>query len=85
MDRDGTAVPALAALDHAMQAFMKENGVRAAQLAVGKNGAIEVLARLHVGRARISRDSAVGSVPARELQQDVPGSGRADRSTTHRS
>ena len=34
----GTAVPALAALDHSMQTFMQANGVRAAQLAVGKNG-----------------------------------------------
>lgn len=34
----GTAVPALAGLDHAMQTFMQANGVRAAQLAVGKNG-----------------------------------------------
>ncbi len=39
---EGTPVPALAALDHSMQAFMKENGVRAAQLVVGKNGAIEL-------------------------------------------
>ncbi len=39
---EGTPVPALAALDHAMQAFMKENGVRAAQVAVGKNGALEL-------------------------------------------
>jgi len=36
---EGTAVPALAALDHTMQTFMQANGVRAAQLTVGKNGA----------------------------------------------
>jgi CubicO group peptidase (beta-lactamase class C family) len=34
----GTDVPALAGLDHAMQSFMQANGVRAAQLAVAKNG-----------------------------------------------
>ncbi len=34
----GAAVPALAGLDHAMQTFMQANGVRAAQLAIGKNG-----------------------------------------------
>jgi CubicO group peptidase (beta-lactamase class C family) len=34
----GTSVPTLAALDHAMQSFMQANGVRAAQLAVAKNG-----------------------------------------------
>jgi len=34
----GATVPALAGLDHAMQTFMQANGVRAAQLAVGKNG-----------------------------------------------
>jgi len=34
-----TTVPALSALDHTMQAFMQANGVRAAQLAVGKIGA----------------------------------------------
>ncbi len=34
----GTAVPALAGFDHAMQTFMQANGVRAAQLAIGKNG-----------------------------------------------
>jgi CubicO group peptidase (beta-lactamase class C family) len=37
---DGKAMPALASLDQTIQAFMKENGVRAAQLTVGKNGAI---------------------------------------------
>jgi CubicO group peptidase (beta-lactamase class C family) len=35
----GSAVPALAGLDHIMQTFMQANGVRAAQLAIGKNGA----------------------------------------------
>ena len=35
---DGAAVPALAALDQTMKTFMQANGVRAAQLAVGKNG-----------------------------------------------
>jgi CubicO group peptidase (beta-lactamase class C family) len=35
----GTAVPALAGFDHAMQTFMQVNGVRAAQLAIAKNGA----------------------------------------------
>jgi CubicO group peptidase (beta-lactamase class C family) len=34
----GTAVPTLAAFDHAMQTFMQANGVRAAQLAIAKNG-----------------------------------------------
>jgi CubicO group peptidase (beta-lactamase class C family) len=34
----GAAVPSLAALDHAMRSFMQANGVRAAQLAVAKNG-----------------------------------------------
>ncbi len=37
----GTAVPGLAALDHAMQNFMQTHGVRAAQLAVGKSGSIK--------------------------------------------
>jgi Beta-lactamase/Bacterial tandem repeat domain 1 len=34
----GTEIPALAGLDHTMQTFMQANGVRAAQLAVAKNG-----------------------------------------------
>src|SRR5206468_1192846 len=34
----GAAVPALAGFDHAMQTFMQANGVRAAQLAIGKDG-----------------------------------------------
>ena len=34
----GTAVPALAGFDDAMQTFMQANGVRAAQLAIAKNG-----------------------------------------------
>jgi len=34
----GTTVPALAGFDHAMQTFMQANGVRAAQLAIAKNG-----------------------------------------------
>ena len=34
----GLPVPGLAGLDHAMQTFMQANGVRAAQLAIGKNG-----------------------------------------------
>jgi CubicO group peptidase (beta-lactamase class C family) len=38
----GTEAPALAGLDHAMQGFMMANGVRAAQLAVGKNGVIKL-------------------------------------------
>ena len=38
---DGTAVPALAALDQTMQKFMETNGVRAAQIAVGKNGTLK--------------------------------------------
>jgi CubicO group peptidase (beta-lactamase class C family) len=37
----GAGVPSLAALDHAMQGFMQANGVRAAQLAVGKNGVVK--------------------------------------------
>jgi CubicO group peptidase (beta-lactamase class C family) len=39
----GTAVPTLAALDHVMQSFMQANGVRAAQLAVAKNGVTKFL------------------------------------------
>jgi CubicO group peptidase (beta-lactamase class C family) len=35
---EGAAVPALAALDQTMKTFMQTNGVRAAQIAVGKNG-----------------------------------------------
>ncbi|HEX5415821.1 MAG TPA: serine hydrolase [Chloroflexota bacterium] len=34
----GTPVPAFAGFDHTMQTFMQANGVRAAQLAIGKNG-----------------------------------------------
>ena len=34
----GTAVSALAGFDHTMQTFMQANGVRAAQLAIAKNG-----------------------------------------------
>jgi CubicO group peptidase (beta-lactamase class C family) len=34
----GAAVPALAGFDHVMQTFMRANGVRAAQLAIAKNG-----------------------------------------------
>jgi CubicO group peptidase (beta-lactamase class C family) len=34
----GAAVPALAGFDHVMQTFMQANGVRAAQLAIAKNG-----------------------------------------------
>ena len=34
----GAPVPGLAGLDHAMQSFMQANGVRAAQLAVAKDG-----------------------------------------------
>jgi CubicO group peptidase (beta-lactamase class C family) len=37
----GTAVPARARIDNAMETFMKTNGVRAAQLAFGPNGTIE--------------------------------------------
>jgi CubicO group peptidase (beta-lactamase class C family) len=39
----GTAVPALAGFDHTMQTFMQANGVRAAQLAIGKNGVTKFL------------------------------------------
>jgi CubicO group peptidase (beta-lactamase class C family) len=39
----GAAVPTLAALDHVMQSFMQANGVRAAQLAVAKNGITKFL------------------------------------------
>lgn len=39
----GTAVPALAGFDHAMQTFMQANGVRAAQLAIAKNGITKFL------------------------------------------
>jgi CubicO group peptidase (beta-lactamase class C family) len=35
----GAAVPTLAGFDHTMQTFMQANGVRAAQLAIAKNGA----------------------------------------------
>src|SRR3984957_6972541 len=38
----GTAVPAQAGIDSAMETFMKTNGVRAAQVAFGKNGPIEL-------------------------------------------
>src|SRR4029077_15354535 len=34
----GTAISALAGFDHTMQTFMQANGVRAAQLAIAKNG-----------------------------------------------
>jgi CubicO group peptidase (beta-lactamase class C family) len=37
----GTLLPAIAGLDNVMQAFMQANGVRAAQLTVGKNGVIK--------------------------------------------
>jgi CubicO group peptidase (beta-lactamase class C family) len=37
----GTAVPASAGIDSAMETFMKANGVRAAQVAFGQNGTIE--------------------------------------------
>jgi hypothetical protein len=66
----GTAVPTLAALDHVMQSFMQANGVRAAQLAVAKNGVTKFL-RAHTWAEPGYRHAAVGSVPARELQQDV--------------
>ena len=33
----------------AMQTFMQANGVRAAQLAIAKNGVIEIFAGLHLG------------------------------------
>ncbi len=36
----GTRIPALSSFDGAMQTFMQENGVRAAQLAIGKNGTL---------------------------------------------
>jgi CubicO group peptidase (beta-lactamase class C family) len=39
----GAAVPALAGFDHAMQTFMQANGVRAAQLAIAKNGVAKFL------------------------------------------
>jgi CubicO group peptidase (beta-lactamase class C family) len=38
----GTAVPSLAAFDQAMQTFMQANAVRAAQLAIAKNGVIKL-------------------------------------------
>ena len=38
----GTEVPQLAGLDHIMQSFMQANGVHAAQLAIGKNGAAKL-------------------------------------------
>jgi len=38
----GAAVPALAGFDHIMQAFMQTNGVRAAQLAIAKNGVMKL-------------------------------------------
>ena len=37
----GTSVPSLAGFDHAMQTFMQANGVRAAQLAIGKSGVLK--------------------------------------------
>jgi CubicO group peptidase (beta-lactamase class C family) len=39
----GPAVPALAGLDHLIQTFMRANGVRAAQLAIAKNGVTKFL------------------------------------------
>jgi CubicO group peptidase (beta-lactamase class C family) len=38
----GSSLPILAGLDHAMQTFMQANGVRAAQLAVAKNGVMKL-------------------------------------------
>ncbi len=38
----GSAVPALAAFDAEMQKFMQANGIRAAQLAIGRDGAIKL-------------------------------------------
>ena len=38
----GAAVPALAGFDHIMQTFMQANGVRAAQLAIAKNGVMKL-------------------------------------------
>jgi CubicO group peptidase (beta-lactamase class C family) len=37
----GVAVPALTAFDHEFESFMQANGVRAAQLAIGKDGVIK--------------------------------------------
>ena len=37
----GTEVPSLAGFDHTMQTFMQANSVRAAQLAIGKNGVMK--------------------------------------------
>ncbi len=37
----GTPVASLAGFDHAMQSFMQANGVRAAQLAIAKNGVVK--------------------------------------------
>jgi CubicO group peptidase (beta-lactamase class C family) len=39
----GDPVPALAGLDHMVQTFMQANGVRAAQLAIAKNGVTKLL------------------------------------------
>jgi CubicO group peptidase (beta-lactamase class C family) len=38
----GQALPALAGFDNAMQQFMQANGVRAAQLAIGRGGVVKV-------------------------------------------
>jgi len=45
----GAEVPDLAELDQTMQEFMQANGVRAAQLAMGKNGLVVFSACLHLG------------------------------------
>ena len=54
-------------------------GERRARRAAGRRQErrAQARARLHVGRAWVSRDQDQRSVPARELQQDVPGGGGA--------
>ena len=70
----GTAVPALAGFDHVMQTFMQANGVRAAQLAIAKNGVTKFSRAYTWAEAGLSHHAAVRPLPARQLQQDVPRS-----------
>ena len=76
---DGDAGARVGRARPAMQTFMRENGVRAAQLAIAKNGRPSLTRpRVHVGRAGYRVTTvAQRSVPARELQQDVLRGGGA--------
>jgi len=74
----GTALSALAPVDQAVRIFMQTNGVRAAQVAIAQERRHEGFARLQLGGAGLSRDTADRPLPARELQQDVLGSGNPE-------